>query len=158
MTEAALPIRLARAEDIPQLAAFRALFLRELGYDIDPVRCQAESEDLLTAHLNKSLHMLVAHDQDTLAACAFLQVVPQMYHPRNEHGPADDVFNVYTLPAYRQQGLAARLMQEMQALAKRLGLGFLRLNAAPAGRQLYSRMGFEEVTNAHPLMVLRLDG
>lgn len=156
MTGSQIPIRPAHAQDVPRLAELRAMFLQELKYEFDPRRCRAETEAFLAAHLNTSLHVLVAQDKDTLAACAFLLVQPQLYHPRIESGPSGEVLNVYTVPAYRNQGLAARLMQEVYALAKRLGLGSLRLSATAAGRALYEGMGFTEIKSVHPLMVLSL--
>ena len=58
------------------------------------------------------------------------------------HGRQGIVLNVYTERAYRGQGLARRLMQEILAWARVQGLDSLVLHAAPAGRALYESLGF----------------
>jgi GNAT superfamily N-acetyltransferase len=52
------------------------------------------------------------------------------------------VLNVYTEPAWRRRGLAARLMAEVLAWAQDAGLESLVLHASAAGRSLYERLGF----------------
>lgn len=158
MSAASIAIRQARAEDIPRLAELRTIFLQELGKQFDPQRCFRETEAFLRANLGESMHALVAEDEGALVACAFLQVRPQLYHPRYENGQPGEVLNVYTVPEYRKRGLAARLMQEVLVLAKTLGLGSLRLTTTEAGRPLYEAMGFEDDSTVNPPMTLPLNG
>jgi GNAT superfamily N-acetyltransferase len=54
------------------------------------------------------------------------------------------VYNVYTEPAHRRQGLARRLMDTIHAWCAGRGIGALALNAAPAARHLYDSMGYFE--------------
>ncbi len=52
------------------------------------------------------------------------------------------VYNVYTEPAHRKQGLARRLMDAIHAWCGEHGVGAVALNAAPAARHLYESQGY----------------
>jgi GNAT superfamily N-acetyltransferase len=60
------------------------------------------------------------------------------------------VYNVYTEPAHRRQGLARRLMDAIHDWCAAQGIGSVALNAAPAARHLYDSMGYSEVPS--PMM------
>jgi len=52
------------------------------------------------------------------------------------------VYNVYTEPAHRRQGLARRLMETIHAWCAADGVGAVALNAAPDARHLYESQGY----------------
>ena len=52
------------------------------------------------------------------------------------------VYNDYTEPAHRKQGLARRLMETIHAWCREHGVGAVALNAAPAARHLYESQGY----------------
>lgn len=60
----------------------------------------------------------------------------------NAHRRRGFVSSVYTLPAYRRQGISRRLMQMLIAWAREQGLLRLILWASDMGRPLYSELGF----------------
>ena len=64
------------------------------------------------------------------------------------------VFNVYTVPAHRQQGLARRLMDAMHDWCRGEGIERVALNASTFGQPLYEQMGYT-VTH-EPMMRMRL--
>jgi hypothetical protein len=49
---------------------------------------------------------------------------------------------VLTRPEYRRQGLARQLMEDGMAMAKRIGIRTLKLDATDQGRPLYESLGF----------------
>jgi len=53
------------------------------------------------------------------------------------------VYNVYTEPAHRKQGLARRLMDTVHAWCKENGVGAVALNAAPDAQHLYRSQGYQ---------------
>jgi len=95
------------------------------------------------------LASLASHSGDTVAG-AGVQIRRVLPFPRRRpdgrvdvaHGRQGIVLNVYTEPAFRRQGLARRLMQEVLARARETQLDSLVLHAAPDGRPLYEQMGF----------------
>lgn len=52
------------------------------------------------------------------------------------------VYNVYTEPGHRKQGLARRLMETIHTWCEAHGVGAVALNAAPAARHLYESQGY----------------
>ena len=51
--------------------------------------------------------------------------------------------NVFTLPAYRRQGLAEKVVKGCLQSAKEWGAGLVHLGATAAGRPLYEKIGFQ---------------
>jgi GNAT superfamily N-acetyltransferase len=64
------------------------------------------------------------------------------------------VYNVYTEPAHRRQGLARRLMETVHAWCRDAGIGALALNSSIDGRSLYESLGYRVLPN--PMMVCEL--
>jgi GNAT superfamily N-acetyltransferase len=62
------------------------------------------------------------------------------------------IWGVYVEPAYRGQGIATRLTQEVIEHLRSIGCTRAVLNASPSGRPVYSRLGFVE----HNVMQLSL--
>jgi GNAT superfamily N-acetyltransferase len=60
------------------------------------------------------------------------------------------VYNVYTEPPHRKQGLARRLMEAIHDWCAQQGVAAVALNAAPAARHLYESMGYVEAPS--PMM------
>ncbi|MGA7860507.1 MAG: GNAT family N-acetyltransferase, partial [Thermoplasmata archaeon] len=53
------------------------------------------------------------------------------------------LFSMYTEPEFRGRGLAGRLVREAIRICRGLGYGRVVLHAAPLGRRLYRKAGFE---------------
>jgi len=64
------------------------------------------------------------------------------------------VYNVYTEPAHRRQGLARRIMDAIHAWCRDEGIASVALNASADGRPLYESMGYQLPPN--PMMFLGL--
>ena len=70
-------------------------------------------------------------------------------HPpsgRNPHGIEAYVMNLYTVPAWRGRGIAAVLLRELIAAARRAKCCRVRLHAVEAAGRLYAREGFTAVS------------
>ncbi|MBI1878726.1 MAG: GNAT family N-acetyltransferase [Chloroflexi bacterium] len=64
------------------------------------------------------------------------------------------VYNVYTEPPHRRQGLARRLMETIHQWCRERGLKFVGLNASEFGRPLYEALGYQPSAT---LMMLKLE-
>jgi GNAT superfamily N-acetyltransferase len=60
------------------------------------------------------------------------------------------VYNVYTEPSHRKQGLARRLMETIHAWCAGHGVAAVALNAAPAAQHLYRTLGYVDAPS--PMM------
>ena len=66
-------------------------------------------------------------------------------HPpknRNPTGREAYVMNMYTDPAWRRRGIAARLLQMLVDYARQHQCGKISLDALPKGRSVYAKAGF----------------
>jgi GNAT superfamily N-acetyltransferase len=54
---------------------------------------------------------------------------------------------MYTLPRYRNKGIATQLLERIVKEAALLGCDKITLNASPMGKPLYAKFGFNNVEN-----------
>jgi GNAT superfamily N-acetyltransferase len=80
-----------------------------------------------------------------IVAAGTLALFVRPPYPGNLAGVEGYLLNMYTLPEWRQQGLATALLDAITAYAKARELGKVWLHASDEGRPLYERIGF--VTN-----------
>jgi GNAT superfamily N-acetyltransferase len=149
--------RLANEADLPTLAQMRWDFRSEYK----PPHAMSEAEFLpgCLVFLRQSLSsgrwaFWIAEDEGQIVAQAFLEVVAKMPDLHDFERGFGYVTNVYTRPAYRDQGVGAQLMEHVRAWAVEHNLEFLIL--WPSGRAVpfYSRAGYHPIERA---LELRLD-
>ena len=76
-------------------------------------------------------------------------------HPKMIHGKMGEVLSVYTLPAYRRQGIAQHNMQRLVDYARANGLDYVNLSATKAGYPVYQKVGFSERQSHYTEMQIR---
>lgn len=82
---------------------------------------------------------LVARQRDVVLGCAGLRLLPER---------VGEVKRLFVAPAARGRGLGARLMGELERVARGHGLSVLRLDTRHdlvEARRLYAALGYEEV-------------
>ena len=65
------------------------------------------------------------------------------------------IFLLYTLPAYRRQGIAQHNMQRLVDYARVSGLDYVNLSATKAGYPVYQKVGFSERQSHYTEMQIR---
>ena len=87
---------------------------------------------------------VLALDGDRVAGCAtmcYLELMPTFSHPT---GKRAHLMNVYTDPARRRQGVAARMVSMLIEEAWNRGVTEISLDATESGRPLYRKLGFRD--------------
>jgi GNAT superfamily N-acetyltransferase len=152
----AYSIRPATISDIPHIVRHREQMFRDMGID-------AEYEDMAAAMELWLRHALPSHtyrgwvavsEQGEVVAGGGLLVMPWPPGPMTMDPRCGFVFNVYTEPEHRRQGLGRQLMAAMHAWARSEGIERVVLNASTFGQPLYAAMGY--VAADEPMMRLRL--
>ncbi|MBS4686350.1 GNAT family N-acetyltransferase [Aeromonas sobria] len=147
-------IRQARAADIPALVELRMRLFCEVGEldhpQADPVLWQATADYFTRAAGDESAFSWLAEADKQeggkqIVAAGTLALFVRPPYPGNLAGVEGYLLNMYTLPEWRQQGLATALLDAITAYAKARELGKVWLHASDEGRPLYERIGF--VTN-----------
>ncbi|NSL89167.1 GNAT family N-acetyltransferase [Chitinophaga solisilvae] len=138
--------RKAELRDIPAVTHLRLQFLKEVYPLADTSRDETLLEQLrlyMLQHLPEGnfVNWLAESKQEIIgtAGIVFYQQ-PPLYH--NLSGKVGYILNVYTLPAFRRQGIARILMEKIMEEARLRQTGKLSLHASPDGRTLYEELGF----------------
>jgi GNAT superfamily N-acetyltransferase len=136
--------RPATAADVDALVAMRAAFLAEFqnADPADPVLLAALTKYFTTvASTSEFAAYLAEADRRVVAAGAMLL----QHHPPSLHnmvGRQAYIFNMYTLPAWRNRGLASTILRKLIDHAKAAGCPKASLHTAPLARPMYARAGF----------------
>jgi len=149
-------VRPATIVDIPHIVGHRAEMFREM-------EIPAEFEDMTAATELWLRHALPAKTylgwvavtgKGDVVGGSGLIVIPWPPGPITMDPRCGFVFNVYTQPQHRQQGLARRMMNTMHDYCRVEGIERVVLNASTFGKPLYEAMGY--VVANEPMMRFRL--
>ena len=144
----------ATAEEISALIDLRMAYIEEdHGGLSEDTRQKLISvlPEYFEKHLNRDIFVYTAKDGD-IVSCAFLVITEKPANPSFITGRTGTVYNVYTLPNYRRNGLAKRVMQELLSDAEKFGLDFVDLKATRDGYHLYDTLGFKETVSEYTYM------
>ena len=149
-------IRPATVADIPDIVEHRCEMFREMAIP-------AEFEDMAIAFDLWLRHAIPSHvyrgwiavaDSGEPVGGGGLIVIPWPPGPMTMDPRCGFVFNVYTTPAHRKQGLARRLMDAMHDYCRAEGIERVVLNASTFGKPLYDAIGY--VVADEPMMRIKL--
>jgi GNAT superfamily N-acetyltransferase len=149
-------IRNATVADIPHLVTHRDEMFRDMGVPAEFAAMAAATAEWLGTAIPSGTYLgwLAVTDDGDVAAGGGLLVMPWPPGPMTMDPRCAFVFNVYTAPAHRKQGLAKRLMETMHDWCRAQGIERVVLNASVFGQPIYEQMGY--VVAAEPMMRFRL--
>ena len=133
-------------EDIDILANFRLQMFRDMGL----IRDENQAEELVEASKNyfQSVfgtdHLLatIAENDGVAVAVGILAISHSVPKPGNISGIEGYIYNMYTLPQWRNQGIGAQIFDRLLTTANNRGVEYCWLFATEAGRPIYARQGF----------------
>jgi len=143
--------RKASFNDIEALSAMRVSMLCEEGYtdpDFQETLFRNTSDYLRRGLSDSSIGLWAAAVGDKIIAMC---CVSYFHLPPNElclSGKSAHLGNMYTLPEYRRQGIAAKLLELAAAEAKSNQCERLLLVPTEKGAPLYEKFGFQPWFNA----------
>ena len=144
---AAFKIRKAAVKDMDVLAEHRQKMFDEVSAekpdqgDVRTEPYRAWAREMMRKRLYHGY--IVSTDGGKVAAsgCVWLrQVQPSRGRPASM---VPYLISMYTVPRFRRRGLATIIIREAMAWAKKNGYGAMTLHASPAGRNVYSKLGWE---------------
>lgn len=116
--------------DIPALIDMRTAYILEDFGKLSPedeAVMRKTLPDYFSEHLNRDCIAFLAKDGETVVSVALLMILQKPCHPKMIHGKMGEVLSVYTLPAYRRQGIAQHNMQRLVDYARASGLDYVNL-------------------------------
>lgn len=139
--------RQATLNDLPLLIDSRVEFLSEYWGQ--------QTEDLET-NLRKALAVFfkkeipaqtyicwLALHEEQLVGVGGMKISQRPGSFRVPDGRSGYIMNMYTLPAFRRQGIAKTILEKLIASGKAMGLHFFELHATKEGEFVYQQSGFE---------------
>ena len=152
----AYSIRPATIADIPHVVEHRAQMFREMAIDAAFADMAAATDAWLRSAIPSKTYLgwIAQSSRGEVAAGGGLLVIPWPPGPLTMDPRCGFIFNVYTQPAHRRQGLARLLMEAMHQYCRDEGIERVVLNASVFGKPLYDAMGY--VATHEPMMRLKL--
>jgi len=144
-------LRVAVVTDIPALVDHRRRMFEDMYAQKDVVRDRAAYDAMDTAYADilryeipaGSTRAWVIDDHGTIAASGALKFTDWLPRPDGQRRGLVYVHSVYTLPEYRRQGCAQRILQAMIGYCRENGWPRISLHASELGRGLYEKLGFK---------------
>lgn len=139
---------IAHLSDVPLLVNYRMQFLEEIsGIQDDEITARVRQS--LQQYFSKALQdgsyiCWLAKDGDMVVGIGGLAVREQPANFKIPNGKAGYIMNMYTLPQYRRQGIAGKLLECLMATAKQMELSVLELHSTYDGEPVYRKYGFTE--------------
>ena len=146
----ALALRLATVDDIPTLVNHRRRMFEDMAASQGEQFAQAglDAMDAAYAVLLRyelpagSTRVWVIEDGGQVTASGALKFTDWLPRPDGLRRGLVYVHSVYTEPAYRQKGLARRILSAMLDYCRENGWPRISLHASEMGRGLYEDLGF----------------
>ncbi|MFQ5977749.1 MAG: GNAT family N-acetyltransferase [Candidatus Heimdallarchaeota archaeon] len=139
-------IRQATIADLSDLVRLRRMMFEAMGFD-DPA--QLHAADLAAADYfaeaipdGKFFGWLAIMSNGEAAASGGVTIDHHPPGPTNLSGQIGYIMNLVTIPQYRRQGIARRIMQTMLRWLADRGVTTLALHATEVGRPMYEELGF----------------
>jgi GNAT superfamily N-acetyltransferase len=150
MTDA-LTLRLATIDDIPALVNHRRRMFEDMDALKSVTRDRAGLDAMEAAYAvllryeipAGSTRAWVIDDGGTITASGALKITDWLPRPDGQRRGLVYVHSVYTVPEYRRQGLARRILNAMIDYCRDNGWPRLTLHASELGRGLYENLGFK---------------
>lgn len=150
-------VRFAAARDTDGLINLRIEYLRTQGLmPEDEAVIRAQLARYIPENLGKSLFCAVAQDGESYIASAMLVIKEKPGGIAFLNGITGEILSVYTHPAYRRKGIAAKMLDLLLEKAKEEGACLVDLLATNDGYPLYRKLGFEPRGNDYTPMRLIL--
>ncbi len=142
--------------DADAIVRHRIAMFTDMGIALDTAALDREFRAWLMPMMERGIYhaWMVETDQAEIVGGGGASVLPWPPGPSYMGTKIAVVYNVYTEPAHRRQGLARRIMDAIHAWCRAEGITSVALNASRDGRPLYESMGYQLPPN--PMMFLGL--
>jgi GNAT superfamily N-acetyltransferase len=145
--DAIIYYRRATTQDAESLAALRMAFLAEVSGAAEDTTLQKSIEDYFARVIpTGELIVFIAVADEKILATSGLIFHVHAPSNRNPTGREAYIMNMYTLPAWRNRGIATRLLQMLIDQCREDNCTKVSLHVAQPGvRSLYEKFGFRPI-------------
>ena len=151
-----LSFHLATSSDIPTLVQYRIEFLTDYWGEQKEEDVKMFHDRLtgtFTEYYKKDCYICyIAKDGDKVAGIGGMILREQPGNFKNPSGKVGYILNMYTVEAYRRQGISTKILQHLIEDASVRGYKAFELHATPDGEPVYIKNGFHK----HPEPTYRM--
>jgi GNAT superfamily N-acetyltransferase len=149
-------IRAATLDDIEALVHHRIAMFQDMRVPLDVAAVEATFRPWLIDMMPKGLYRAwVVESAGAVIAGGGITILPWPPGPRYLGGRLAFVYNVYTEPQHRRQGLGRMVMEAIHSWCRDERIGSLALNASRFGQSMYESLGYAVAPS--PMMFLALE-
>ena len=143
-----MTIREINLGDVGIITRMRIQMLDEVTEEPLPEGLDSSVHHFILKHMMDETCLGVVAEQDgQVIADAVIYLFETMPDEVNITGMTAILYNVYTLPQFRGQGIMARMLPEVIRLAREAGAVELKMTAEKKAIPLYERMDFQRSDN-----------
>lgn len=141
-------IELHRITDIDELMSWRIEVIGSV-FTVDPDPALAEANrQYYHRHIADGTHIAYVASQDGHdAGCGALCLAEELPSPDNPGGRCAYVMNIYVRQAYRNHGIAHKIVNHLVKEARSMDCGKIYLETTDMARTLYQGIGFKDMDN-----------
>jgi GNAT superfamily N-acetyltransferase len=146
MVSASIKVRQATLADLADLVRLRRLMFESMGFAPEQL---APADEAVADYFTQAIPAgqfygwLALTDEGVAVGSGGVVVDQHPPGPNNLSGRVGYIMNLSTVPAYRRQGIARRIMQTMLAWLTGQDIQLAALHATDVGRPLYQELGFQ---------------
>lgn len=137
----------AGVEDVKTLVEYRIRFALELGGDQTKEKIEELQDQMLLyfekATTDQSCISVIAKRNNEVAGIGSIHFRETPGNFKNPSGKWGYIMNMYTLPAFRRNGIGTRIINMLIEEGKNMGVTAFELHATQAGEPVYLKNGFE---------------
>jgi ribosomal protein S18 acetylase RimI-like enzyme len=149
VTQRLITIREATTQEDLLIAQHSYQMWQDIGVPEDAIKpdwCDATLEFIEQARRDLFYKGFIAEVDDVIIGSASCQIFaglyPNIFQP--EYRKTGYIWGIYVEPSYRRQGIAKQLTSIAVEYLKAIACTQVVLNASPAGKPVYSNLGFSE--------------
>ena len=140
--------------DIESIVNMRMRMLDETTDESMPEGLDKQIRRFVRRHMEDGTCMgVLAEKNGRVIADAVIYIFETMPDEINTVGRTAMLYNVYTVPEFRGQGIMAQMLPVVIDLAREAGAVELKMTAAPKAIPLYERMGFRVTEDAMSMIL-----
>lgn len=150
-------VRQASLDDADALVHQRIAMFEDMGVPLDPVSLAANFRKWLFETMPTGVYRawVVETSRSHIVAGGGITIIPWPPGPHYAGDRLAFVYNVYTEPSHRHQGLGRRVMDAIHGWCREQRIHSLALNASRFGQPLYESLGYSVASS--PMMFLALE-
>ena len=141
-------IVLRKITDTPTLMSWRAEVIRNVFGEEPGADLLEANQDYYRQHVPYQTHVaFVASYNCVDCGCGAICLTDELPSPDNPSGRCAYLMNIYVREAFRNKGIAHKIVSQLINEAKNLNCGKIYLETTPAGKPVYTSLGFHDMAD-----------